>query len=227
MRFLDQFSVLLFDMNGTFMFGHDRFGPEEDFYTTYYALGGRALDRDRLNEVMRAILEPLLHDYYNPERFDDFPALADTFRRYGGAEEADVPDLERVFAAHEMGQVPPSHEAFLREASRSHHLGIVSNICARPEPWLAYFAQSGLLPLFKTLVFSSECSSIKPSFVLFRRALAALPQGASVLFVGDSLDRDIIPAKALGLHTAWIAPPGSTDPAADIVVEALPQLLQV
>jgi FMN phosphatase YigB (HAD superfamily) len=227
MRFLDNFSVILLDMNSTFMFGHDRFGPEEDFYVTYRATGGRALRRDRLYEIMRATMEPFLHDYYDPKRFDDFPSLAEAFRRYGGAEKDDIPDLERVFAAHEMGQVPPDHEAFLREVSRTHHLGIVSNICARPEPWLAYFAETGLLSLFKTLVFSSECSSIKPSPVLFQRALASVPQDSSILFVGDSLDRDIIPAKALGLHTAWIAPPGSAHPTADIVVEALPQLLQV
>ena len=46
MRFLDQFSVLLLDMNGTFMFGHDRFGPDEDYFATYASLGGRNLDRD-------------------------------------------------------------------------------------------------------------------------------------------------------------------------------------
>ena len=42
-RFIDQFSVLLLDMNGTFMFGEDRFGEGEDFYRTYRALGGRRL----------------------------------------------------------------------------------------------------------------------------------------------------------------------------------------
>ncbi len=27
-------------MNGTFMFGHDRFGHEQDYHATYNALGG-------------------------------------------------------------------------------------------------------------------------------------------------------------------------------------------
>ena len=48
---------------------------------------------------------------------------------------------------------------------------------------------------------------------------------AGVLFVGDSLERDIVPAKALGLATAWIAPAGSMHPAADVVVETLPDLV--
>jgi len=45
-RFLDQFPVLLLDMNGTFMFGHDRFGPDEDYYATYRPLGPPGKIRD-------------------------------------------------------------------------------------------------------------------------------------------------------------------------------------
>ena len=30
MAFIDAFDVILLDLNGTFMFGHDRFGPEQD-----------------------------------------------------------------------------------------------------------------------------------------------------------------------------------------------------
>jgi len=227
MLFLDRFTVLLLDMNGTFMFDHDRFGPDEDYYATYLSVGGRALDRERLLQIVRTSCEAILRDYYLPERFDDFPSVAEAFTEYGGAPVDEVPVLERLFAAHEMGRVPPAHAAFLRQVARSHHLGIVSNICARPGPWLAAFSESGLLPLFRTIVFSSEGRSIKPSRVLFDRALATVDSGSAVLFAGDSLDRDIIPAKALGLATAWIAPRGSTHPAADVVVESLPDLAAV
>ena len=40
---LSRFTIVLLDMNGTFMFGGDRFGPEQDFAATYHALGGRQL----------------------------------------------------------------------------------------------------------------------------------------------------------------------------------------
>lgn len=56
--------------------------------------------------------------------------------------------LEEVFAAHEMGYVPAGHERFLRSVAETHHLGIVSNLCARPEPWLRLFRRTDLLPLF-------------------------------------------------------------------------------
>lgn len=227
MLFLERFSVLLLDMNGTFMFGNDRFGPEQDYFATYRAIGGHALDREHLLRIMHSACDALLRDYYLPERFDNFPTVAEAFREYGGAPEGELPVLERLFAAHEIGYVPSDHAAFLRRVARSHHLGIVSNICARPGPWLDSFHESGLLPLFKTIVFSSEGRSIKPSRILFEQAMAGIPAGAAVLFTGDSLERDIIPAKAMGLATAWIAPPGSAHPAADLVVEGLPDLALV
>lgn len=119
MRFLDQFSVLLLDMNGTFMFGHDRFGPDQDYFATYQRVGGRSLDRESVLRI------------------------------------------------------------------------------------------------------------VKPSRLLFERALAGVPPNSTVLFVGDSLERDIIPAKTLGLSTAWIAPLGSADPAADVVVGSLSELAEI
>ena len=35
MKLLDRYRVLLLDMNGTFMFGEDRFAAHDDFYRTY------------------------------------------------------------------------------------------------------------------------------------------------------------------------------------------------
>ena len=224
MRWFDRFSVLLLDMNGTFMFGHDRIGPSEDYFATYQTLGGQRLERDRLQEIMHATCNALLRDYESPARFEDFPTLAQAFLEYGRASESDLPLLERVFAAHEIGCVPPEHSAFLARAATSHQLGIVSNICARPEPWLKLFAQANQLSLFTSIVFSSEGRAIKPSRTLFTRALADFPASSRVLFAGDSLERDIIPAKALGLATVWIAAPGSTHPDADRVITSLPDL---
>jgi putative hydrolase of the HAD superfamily len=223
-RFLDRFTVLLLDLNGTFMFGQDRFGPDEDYYATYRSIGGERLSRESLLQAIRSCCEGVLRDYESPDRFDDFPSLAEAFRTHAGVDEADVRDLERVFAVHEMGYVPDSHADFLRRVAKTHQLGIVSNICALPDPWLEAFERSGLRSLFSGIVFSSTGRSIKPSHVLFRQAFDTIPVGSRVLFAGDSLERDVIPAKALGLSTAWIAPRGSTHAAADIVIESLVDL---
>ncbi len=223
-RWIDEFSVMLLDMNGTFMFGHDRFGPEEDYFLTYRQVGGTALERNQVQSIMERTFSVLLAKYEDPTRCDDFPRLADIFRDHGGAPTEEVPLLERTFAAHEMGHVPPECAAFLRAAATTHHLGIVSNLWARPEPWLEALRHNGVLPLFSTLVFSSHGHSIKPSRLLFERAQATLPRGASVLFVGDDLHRDIIPAKAMGWATAWIASAGSEHRDADVVVPSLSDL---
>ena len=37
------YDVLLLDLNGTFMFGQDRFAPDEAFGETYRGLGGTRL----------------------------------------------------------------------------------------------------------------------------------------------------------------------------------------
>ncbi|HEY2856278.1 MAG TPA: HAD family hydrolase [Gemmatimonadaceae bacterium] len=222
-RFLDQFPVLLLDMNGTFMFGHDRFGPDEDYYATYRALGGRRLRSDELLAILNPSLEELLRVYDTPERIDDFPSLAEVFATHGAAAD-DIAVLERVFAAHEIGSVPQAHAETLHRLAQTHKLGVVSNLCSHPKSWLSTCASAEVFGHFQTLVFSSEGRSIKPSPSIFRRGLANFPDKMPVLFIGDSLERDIIPAKALGMSTAWIAPDGCSHAAADVVVRSLTDL---
>lgn len=187
-------------MNGIFMFGHDPFGPNENYWVTYQRLGGSLLDRSSVLQAVRVAFYAITQDYERPELFR----------------------MNRVFAAHEIGFVPAEHENFLRTVAETHHLGIVSNICATAEPWLLKLREVGLLELFRIVVFSSCGRDIKPSPLMFQRGLLGLPPDASVVFVGDSLERDIIPAKALGLATAWIAPFGSSHP----VVSQLPELTE-
>ncbi len=65
-------------------------------------------------------------------------------------------------------------------------------------------------------MFSSDTDSIKPSPLLFRRAIAELGLApAHILFVGDSLEADILPAKALGMGTAWVGAAAQPHPSAD------------
>lgn len=224
MRWLDHFTVVLLDMNGTFMFGHDRLGPTEDYFASYLGLGGGSLTRGQVQQALQATCDALLRHYADPTRFEDFPALDEALREYAGVPECEIERLRQVFARHEMGSVPEAHAAFIARLSRTHQLGIVSNLCATPEPWREQFRSSGLLQSFKTTVFSSEGRTIKPALSLFERALSAFPSDARVLFVGDSLDRDIVPAKSLGLATAWLAPAGSAHAAAD---RTLPSLLEL
>jgi putative hydrolase of the HAD superfamily len=223
-RFLDQFDVVLLDMNGTFMFGHDRLGPEEDFHGTYQAAGGRKLDRQALTTIMRSTCAALQSAYDDPAHFDDFPTLREAFPQHSGTPGDEIEVLEQVFARHELGSCPPDHVEFLHRLAGTHRLGVVSNICAPPSAVEVRLREAGLDGVFSHTVFSSAGRNIKPSAAIFRRALAAFPADSRVLFVGDSLERDIRPARNLGLGTAWIAPPGSRASEADAVVASLPDL---
>ncbi|NOT09959.1 MAG: HAD family hydrolase [Gemmatimonadales bacterium] len=226
MPFLDQFDVVLLDMNGTFMFDHDRLGPEEDFYHTYRTVGGRRLERRTVTSIMRSTCDALLVAYDDPAHFDNFPTLREAFPKHGAPEE-EVEVLEQVFAVHELGKSPPVHVRFLHGLAKTHQLGVVSNICAPPSACEIRLREVGLDRVFTHTILSSQARSIKPSPAIFRRALAAFDAGARVLFVGDSLERDIRPASGLGLRTAWIAPPGRQTREADVVIASLLELATV
>jgi HAD superfamily hydrolase (TIGR01549 family) len=224
MRFIDQFSVVLFDLHGTLMFEQDRFDPSQNYYATYQALGGTRLDARSVRTAIETCLRGLQRDYDSTDMFDDFPTLAEAFRRYTHVQDDDLPLLVAVYAEHERGRLSAAYVEFLMRLAESHQLGIVSNICAPPDTWIAAFERVRIRDVFEAMVFSSEGRSIKPSHRIFRRALSAFDRDARVLFVGDNVERDIRPAHALGLGTAWIAPPGSRDPAADVVVETALEL---
>jgi FMN phosphatase YigB (HAD superfamily) len=224
---LDHFRVVLLDLNGTFMFGQDRFGPREDFARTYRSVGGRALEPRQVERAIRACYASMAADYENPDRYDDFPQVADVLRaRAPCLPDGEYEHLERVFGLHELGRVPPEYAALLRGLAATHALGLVANIWSKKDLWLRELERAGVLGLFRSLVFSSDTASIKPSRVLFERAFHAFGVARSeVLFVGDSLRCDIEGAKAAGLATVWINPSGTQHPAADWVVGSLLDLL--
>jgi FMN phosphatase YigB (HAD superfamily) len=193
-------------MNGTFMFGGDRFGPEQDYAATYHALGGRGLAPDVVQRTITACFETLGVIYEDPARCDSFPTVLDSLRDLApDLPETELNLLERVIAEQELGRVPDAYALVLKRLATTHRLGVVANIISRKGPWLNEFARASVLELFATMVFSSDGRSIKPSRKLFDQALGALGAARSeVVFVGDSLRCDIGGAAAAGLATVWI-----------------------
>jgi putative hydrolase of the HAD superfamily len=216
MRLLEKYQVLLFDMHGVIMFGHDRFGEEQDFYRTYHALGGRGLDASEVRRCIRRCYEGMGADYEDPARFDDFPTLREGLRRYGDAPEGEIALLELVFSLHECGLVSSSSAALLGRLARTHRLGLVSDIWAPKYMWQRELERTGVVELLQHAVFSSDCRSVKPSSTLFRQALCGVRAAPDeVLFVGDSLRRDMEGAKRLGMATAWVSDSSTAHDAVD------------
>jgi len=227
------YRAILLDMNGVFMFGQDQFGPAEDYFATYQAQGGGSLAQAEVQAAIHAVHAQLAADYANPALHDDYPSVAEVMARLVDAPAAERAALERVFAAHELGGVPPAHAACLHRLAATAPLGIVSNIWARKDPWLAHLDAVGVGSLWRTQVFSSDSRSMKPSPALFRHALADLTAHdpsltpANALFIGDTLVADILPAKALGMATAWVGPKATAHASADWVAGSLLELVEV
>jgi len=222
MKLLDTVSVILLDMNSTFMFGEDRFSPAEDYYATYRDLGGHRLTPGEVSLAIQACYEGLSRDYENPEKYSAFPSLADGFRLYSGADEGDLEHLVDTFACHELGFIENHYAQFLRALAITHTLGLVANIWAPKDRWLREFKRAGIQDVFTTTVFSSDLGCIKPAPAIYEKALEGTgARPAEALFVGDSLKYDMEGAKNMGFNTVWIDPDQRDHPMADYVIPTL------
>jgi len=110
------------------------------------------------------------------------------------------------------------------------HLGIVSNI--DDDQFHPLWERIGLGPYFDAITTSEEARSCKPDPGIYRHALGKAGDVApeQVIFVGDSLDYDVVGANALGMTTVLIIEPpnqveGDEDP--DYVIETIPEVLQI
>src|SRR2546423_7189773 len=114
--------------------------------------------------------------------------------------------------------------AELRE--RGFELGVVSNGCGNVENLCADF---GYAPFLSVLVDSRRIGVSKPDPAIFVHAADNLGRNpGEIMMVGDSFDRDIRPAKQIGMKTAWlegVEPRDCPDPSlVDVRLRALADL---
>jgi putative hydrolase of the HAD superfamily len=206
----------LLDMNGTFMFDQDRFGPGHDYYATYLELSGMHLAPVAVRRAIEDCYGRMAALYEDPGHADSFPQVRDVLAQSpvcSAWPTYEVERVEAVIARHELGRVPDEYAATLRRLAASHRLGVVTNIWSCKPPWLDEQRRAGVLDLFAVAVFSSDGPSIKSSPALFRQALSALAvQPPSVVFVGDSLRCDIGGTAAAGLESVWVNRSGTARP---------------
>jgi HAD superfamily hydrolase (TIGR01509 family) len=233
-RFIDRFDVILLDMAHTFMFGVDRFSETDDFAATYRRIGGRALTDIEVRQIIATAFNTMLADSRNPHSCTWFASvrrylqMLSPSRNLSGRE---IILLEHVFALHEVGIVPDASAETLHRLRQAHRLGIVSDIWSRNDLYLREFARAGIRELFDVIVFSSDYGRLKPSPYLFHKAVEAFAvERGKVVFVGDSLTRDIAGAKAVGLSAVWINPGqeevAASLPSPDLVIQDLRELLE-
>ena len=222
------FDAVLFDMNGTFMFGHDRLGEDEDYHATYRSLGGEQLDAATVHGAVVAAVRDLTEKYYDTRWFDCFPSVADTLSTMPFS--AHLPPAERelicdTIVVHELGDIDDDHAAGIRNIAASHPLGVVSNIWSRKQRWLDRFSERGVLDTFGPIVFSSDGPYIKPSPGLFSQALSALGTATTrTLFVGDDPICDVAGEQAVGMPAVLVGNADSSGIGLDREMPHLPAL---
>ena len=90
--------------------------------------------------------------------------------------------------------------AELRE--RGFELGVVSNGCGNVENLCTDF---GYTPFLSVIVDSRRIGVSKPNPAIFVHAAEKIGRNpGEIMMVGDSFDRDIRPAKKIGMKTAWL-----------------------
>ncbi len=207
MRIIDGYAALLLDMNDTFMFNADRFGPSQNYYETYATLGG-TLPKQRVHTLIDACYAYLDLRYPDPAYHDNFPRVTDALQSLTEASDLESIELHRLadtFALHELGHISSKYADVLHQLASSHTLALVADIWADKRVWLEEFKRAGVHDLFKAMVFSSEIGSVKPSPNPFLSAIEQLnvpPHNCVV--IGDSIRRDIGGAEAAGVDAIWI-----------------------
>jgi FMN phosphatase YigB (HAD superfamily) len=146
------------------------------------------------------------------ETFETPAALAARLRRDLGCPAAVEQVVSEIWRAQESEpeEVPGATACVLAVAAAGARVGVVSNIWA---PYEAGFRRAcpAIVPRIESWHLSYRAGVAKPDPALFEAALAALDVRASdSVMVGDSLEKDVLPALALGMGAIWI-PAGDAD----------------
>ncbi len=198
--------ALLLDMNSTFMFGEDRFGPEENYFEYYSSLNG---------SLSSAILNALVSDIYNyldcrylDEKYRcEFPSLLDALNAVCNNK---LTNEERnkvinTFAYHELGIISEEYVDALYRLSHRFILALVIDIWSPKDMWLETFDRLNIQNLFSEISFSSDIGIVKPSPIPFKLVVEKLSLNAEdCLVVGDSIRRDLGGAIAAGIDCVLV-----------------------
>ena len=132
----------------------------------------------------------------------------------------------------ELETLYPDAPDVLKTLSEKYKLGIIAN---QPEGLNERLEKFGILKYFSYVISSFDVGIMKPDYRIFKSALeTAGCKGEDAFMIGDRIDNDIIPAKALGMKTVWIKQgfgalqtPMSKDSKPDYTVHNLSELLKI
>jgi putative hydrolase of the HAD superfamily len=114
-----------------------------------------------------------------------------------------IADLYTNLREERLQLLPGAVEAVMWFRASGCRTALVTNGASIPQR--DKLARFRLEPLFDSIVVEGEMGFGKPDLRVFQHALTAVEVAAEEAWmVGDNLDWDIVPAKALGLHAVWV-----------------------
>ena len=146
--------------------------------------------------------------------FDSPAALAARLRAELALAEDPTAAVAEIWNAHssEPVEIAGASSCVAAIAAAGARIGVISNIWG---PYAAGFRRAcpAIVPLVETWHLSYEHGTTKPDAALFHAGLAALEVApVDALMVGDSLEKDIVPALALGMGAVWLRRDPPRDP---------------
>jgi FMN phosphatase YigB (HAD superfamily) len=221
---LENKKALLLDMNSTFMFGEDRFGPDEDYSKYYKDIGGR-LPKYRINRLITDVFEYLSARYSEEKHRHSFPSVEEAIKKVSNSNlsNEETNNIVNTFAFHEHGYIPDKYSNALTNLESKFILSAVIDIWPPKDRWLKTFNEKGIRNLFSAMSFSSDHGMVKPSPKPFELVIKELsiPKD-NCLVVGDSVRRDLGGAVAAGIDCILVG--GARDERA---LECYPSLLML
>jgi len=210
----------------------------------FFNLGYTLIDEDgpstqRVADLQRALAARSRHYSQAEIRYAILQACADfaprPITRAVEVLAGDIPIdgiLKEAPYRKELERPYPDALPVLRQLSRRYRLGVIGNQSSgswtRLQAW-------GLAPFFSVCIISAEEGVAKPNPEIFRRALerADCPPARAAM-IGDRIDNDIAPAKALGMRTVRIQQglssvqqPRSGEETADLTVNNLHEFCMI
>jgi len=158
---------------------------------------GAAMRERGLGELVRFLVDLQL-DYLSSQGAEEVSAQ---LSRAAGRRQDLMERISAGFVEDSARGLASSREV-LSILARSFRLGVISNFYGNLDRVLA---EARMDELFDTVIDSVRLNLFKPDPRIFQAALRAfaLP-AAQVAIVGDSLDKDCIPARSLGMRTVWV-----------------------
>ena len=206
--------------------------------------------------ILFPALETALGDRFDRDRFMDAHATVynEIFAERAGHDALEVTCLERFVRTLKLLGLDDNEVAPLAENLRKTHMGRVREVTRAPaarieamkkiaqhlrvglisnfddsETGHLIMDDTGIRELFDAIIISADTGYRKPNPLIFKQILEMMRlEPADILFVGDTPHDDVLGAKGVGMHCAWIRrhdrelPEGI--PAPDIVISDLAEL---